>query len=120
MTEIITLLQRRQCLYTSESVPPKGCVPWGESVAPMEGIDHNYCNTLLLPVLVPVPAAPPPLGMAAGRILFGYNNTRPEIEPESSTNIHTHQVNRARNCTHTRAHRVSTGYRVSSGYVIVD
>jgi hypothetical protein len=59
MTETITLLQRRQCLYTSESVPPKGCVPWGESIAPMEGIDHNYCNTLL-PVLVPVPVAPPP------------------------------------------------------------
>jgi hypothetical protein len=60
------------------------------------------------------------LGMAAGRVLFGYNNTRPEIVPETSTNIHTHQANRARNCTRTHAHRVSTGYRVSSGYVIVD
>jgi hypothetical protein len=60
------------------------------------------------------------VGMAAGRILFGYNNTRPEIVPETSTNIHTHQANRARNCTRTHAHRVSTGYRVSSGYVIVD
>jgi hypothetical protein len=60
------------------------------------------------------------IGMAAGQILFGYNNTRPEIVPETSTNIHTHQANRARNCTCTRAHRVSTGYRVSSGYVIVD
>jgi hypothetical protein len=47
------------------------------------------------------------VGMAAGRILFGYNNTRPEIVPETSTNIHTHQANRARNCTRTRAHRVS-------------
>jgi hypothetical protein len=60
------------------------------------------------------------LGMAAGRVLFGYNNTRPEIVPETSTNIHTHQANRARNCTRTHAHRVSTVYRVSSGYVIVD
>jgi hypothetical protein len=60
------------------------------------------------------------VGMAAGRVLFGYNNTRPEIVPETSTNIHTHQANRARNCTRTHAHRVSTGYRVSSGYVIVD
>jgi hypothetical protein len=60
------------------------------------------------------------LGMAAGRILFGYNNTRSEIVPDTSTNIHTHQANRARNCIRTRAHRVSTGYRVSSGYVTVD
>jgi hypothetical protein len=60
------------------------------------------------------------VGMAAGRVLFEYNNTRPEIVPETSTNIHTHQVNRARNYTRTHAHRVSTGYRVSSGYVIVD
>jgi transposase InsO family protein len=60
------------------------------------------------------------VGMAAGRVLFGYNNTRPEIVPETSTNIHTHQAKRARNCTRTHAHRVSTGYRVSSGYVIVD
>jgi hypothetical protein len=60
------------------------------------------------------------VGMAAGRVLFGYNNTRPEIVPETSTNIHTHQANRARNCTRTHAHRVSTGYRVSNGYVIVD
>jgi hypothetical protein len=60
------------------------------------------------------------IGMAAGRVLFGYNNTRPEIVPETSTNIHTHQANRTRNCTRTHAHRVSTGYRVSSGYVIVD
>jgi hypothetical protein len=60
------------------------------------------------------------LGMAAGRILFGYNNTRPKIVPETSTNIHTHQANRARNFTRTRAHRVSTGYRVSNGYVTVD
>jgi hypothetical protein len=63
---------------------------------------------------------PSELGMAAGRILFGYTNTRPEIVPETSTNIHTHQANRARNCTRTRAHRVSTRYRVSSGYVVVD
>jgi hypothetical protein len=60
------------------------------------------------------------VGMTTGRILFGYNNTRPEIVPGTSTNIHTHQANRARNCTRTHAHRVSTGYRVSSGYVIVD
>jgi hypothetical protein len=60
------------------------------------------------------------LGMAAGRVLFGYNNTRPEIVLETSTNIHTYQANRARNCTRTHAHRVSTGYRVSGGYVIVD
>jgi hypothetical protein len=58
--------------------------------------------------------------MAAGRILFGYNNTQPEIVPEICTNIDTHQANRARNCTRTRTHRVSTGYRVSSGYVTVD
>jgi hypothetical protein len=58
--------------------------------------------------------------MAAGRILFGYNNTRPEIVSEICTNIDTHQANRARNCIRTRAHRVSTGYRVSSGYVTVD
>jgi hypothetical protein len=62
-----------------------------------------------------------PVEMAAGRVLFGYNNnTRPEIVPEASTNIHTHQANRARNCTRTHSHRVSTEYRVSSGYVIVD
>jgi hypothetical protein len=60
------------------------------------------------------------VGMTVGRILFGYNNTQPEIIPEASTNIHTHQTNRARNCTCSRVHRVSTGYRVSSGYVIVD
>jgi hypothetical protein len=60
------------------------------------------------------------LGMAAGQILSRYNNIRPEIVPETSTNIHTQQANRARNCTRTRAHRVSTGYRVSSGYVTVD
>jgi hypothetical protein len=60
------------------------------------------------------------VGMAAGRVLFGYNNTRPEIVPETSTNIHTHQANQARNYTRTHTHQVSTGYRVSSGYVIVD
>jgi hypothetical protein len=60
------------------------------------------------------------LGMAAGRILFGYNNTQPKIVPKTSTNIHTHQANRSRNCTCTHAHRVSTGYRVSSGYVTID
>jgi hypothetical protein len=58
--------------------------------------------------------------MAAGRILFGYNNTRLEIVPDTSTNIHTHQANRVRNCTRTRVHWVSIGYRVSNGYVIVD
>jgi hypothetical protein len=62
----------------------------------------------------------PGLGMAAGRVLFGYNNTQPKNVPETSTNIHTHQVNWARNCTHTHAHRVFTGYRVSSGYAIID
>jgi hypothetical protein len=56
------------------------------------------------------------LGMTAGRILFGYNNIRSEIVLETCT----HQANQARNCTCTRAHRVSTGYRVSSGYVIVN
>jgi hypothetical protein len=62
----------------------------------------------------------PQLGMAACRILFGYNNIQPEIVPETSTNIHTHQANRARNCTRTHANRVSTEYRLSGGYVIVD
>jgi hypothetical protein len=62
----------------------------------------------------------PPVGMTVGRILFGYHNTRPEILPDTSTNIHTHQANQARNGTRTHAHRVSTGYRVSSGYVTVD
>jgi hypothetical protein len=46
--------------------------------------------------------------MAAGRVVVGYNNTRPDIVPETSTNIHTRQVNRARNCT--RVHRVPGGY----------
>jgi hypothetical protein len=47
------------------------------------------------------------LGMAAGQILCGYNNTRPKIVLETSTNIHTHQANRMRNCTRTHVHRVS-------------
>jgi hypothetical protein len=79
---------------------------------------HTHIYIVNLPKALPFSRAE--VGMAAGRILFGYNNTRLEIVPETSTNIHTHQANRARNCTRTRAHRVSTGYRVSSGYVIVD
>jgi hypothetical protein len=38
------------------------------------------------------------------------------IIPDPYTNIHTHQVNRVKNWTRTRTHRVSVGYRVSSGY----
>jgi hypothetical protein len=56
------------------------------------------------------------LGMAAGRVVFGSDNTRPDIIPDPYTNIHTHQVNRVQNWTRTRTHRVSVGYRVSGGY----
>jgi hypothetical protein len=35
--------------------------------------------------------------MAAGRVVFGYDNTRPDIIPDPYTNIHTHQVNRVKN-----------------------
>jgi hypothetical protein len=59
------------------------------------------------------------LGMAAGRVVFGYDNTRPYIIPDHYTNIHTHQVNRVKKWTHTRTHRVSVAYRVSSGYATV-
>jgi hypothetical protein len=52
--------------------------------------------------------------MAAGRVVFGSDNTRPDIIPDPYTNIHTHQVNRVKNWT--RTHRVSVGYRVSGGY----
>jgi hypothetical protein len=31
-------IQANQCLL-------KGCVPWRETIAPMEGIEHTYCNT---------------------------------------------------------------------------
>jgi hypothetical protein len=56
------------------------------------------------------------LGMAAGRVVFGSDNTRPDIIPDPYTNIHTHQVNRVKKWTHTHTHRVSVGYRVSDGY----
>jgi hypothetical protein len=56
------------------------------------------------------------VGMAAGRVVFGSDNTRPDIIPDPYTNIHTHQVNRVKNWTRTRTHRVSVGYRVSCGY----
>jgi hypothetical protein len=56
------------------------------------------------------------LGMAAGRVVFGSDNTRPDIIPDPYTNIHTHQVNRVKKWTRTRTHRVSVGYRVSGGY----
>ena len=56
------------------------------------------------------------LGMAAGRVMFGSDNTRPDIIPDPYTNIHTHQVNRVKKWTRTRTHRVSVGYRVSGGY----
>jgi hypothetical protein len=56
------------------------------------------------------------IGMAAGRVVFGSDNTRPDIIPDPYTNIHTHQVNRVKKWTHTRTHRVSVGYRVSGGY----
>jgi hypothetical protein len=46
--------------------------------------------------------------MAAGRVVFGYDNTRPDIMLDSYTNIHTHQVNRVKKWT--RTHRVSGGY----------
>jgi hypothetical protein len=45
--------------------------------------------------------------MAAGRVVFGYDNTRPDIIPDPYTNIHTHQVNRVKKWTRTRIHRVS-------------
>jgi hypothetical protein len=54
--------------------------------------------------------------MAAGRVVFGYDNTRPDIIPDPYTNIHTHQVNRVKN----GLVPVSTGYRVSSGYTTVN
>jgi|UPI000222019A hypothetical protein len=54
--------------------------------------------------------------MAAGRVVFGSDNTRPDIIPDPYTNIHTHQVNRVKKWTRTHTHRVSVGYRVSSGY----
>jgi hypothetical protein len=57
--------------------------------------------------------------MAAGRVVFGYNNTRPEIIPAPYTNIHTHQANLVKKWTRTRAHRVPIGYRVSGGYTAV-
>jgi hypothetical protein len=59
------------------------------------------------------------LGMAAGRVVFGYDNTRPDIIPDAYTNIHTHQVNRVKKWTRTRIHRVFVGYRVSGGYATV-
>jgi hypothetical protein len=55
--------------------------------------------------------------MAAGRVVFGYDNSRPDIIPDPYTNIHTHQVNRVKKWT--RTHRVSVGYRVSGGYATV-
>jgi hypothetical protein len=55
--------------------------------------------------------------MAAGRVVFGYDNTRPDIIPDPYTNIHTHQVNWGKKWT--RTHRVSIGYRVSGGYATV-
>jgi hypothetical protein len=59
------------------------------------------------------------VGMAAGRVVFGYDNTRPDIIPGPYTNIHTHQVNRVKKWTRTRTHRVSVGYWVSGGYATV-
>jgi hypothetical protein len=56
------------------------------------------------------------VGMAAGRVMFGSDNTRPDIIPDPYINIHTHQVNRVKKWTRTRTHRVSVGYRVSGGY----
>ena len=56
------------------------------------------------------------VGMAAGRVMFGSDNTRPDIIPDPYTNIHTHQVNRVKKWTRTHTHRVSVGYRVSGGY----
>jgi hypothetical protein len=55
-----------------------------------------------------------PVGMAAGRVVFGSDNTRPDIIPDPYTNIHTHQVNRVKKWTRTHTHRVSVGYRVSA------
>jgi hypothetical protein len=54
--------------------------------------------------------------MAAGRVVFGSDNIRPDIIPDPYTNIHTHQVNRVKKWTRTRTNRVSVGYRVSGGY----
>jgi hypothetical protein len=49
------------------------------------------------------------VGMAAGRVVFGYDNTRLDIIADPYTNIHTHQINRVKKWTHTRTHRVSVG-----------
>jgi hypothetical protein len=59
------------------------------------------------------------VGMAAGRVVFGYDNTRPDIIPSPYTNIHTHKVNQVKKWTPTRTHRVSIGYWVSGGYATV-
>jgi hypothetical protein len=56
------------------------------------------------------------VGMAAGRVVFGSDNTRPDIIPDPYTNIHTHQVNRVKKWTRTRTHRVSVGYPVDLGF----
>jgi hypothetical protein len=61
------------------------------------------------PLLMPELYLPFHLGMAAGRIMFGYSNTRPDVVTESSTNIHIHQANRTRNYTRIRTHRVPSG-----------
>jgi hypothetical protein len=58
----------------------------------------------------------PLLGMAAGRVVFGSDNTWSDIIPDPYTNMYTHQVNRVKKWIRTRTHRVSVGYRVSGGY----
>jgi hypothetical protein len=67
----------------------------------------------------PSPSRDSRVGMAAGRVVFGYDNTRPDIIPGPYTNIHIHQVNRVKKWTRTRIHRVSVGYRVYGGYATI-
>jgi hypothetical protein len=50
--------------------------------------------------------------MAAGRVVLGYDNTRPDIIPDPYTNIHTHQVNRIKNGP------VPIGYPSGIGYPV--
>jgi hypothetical protein len=52
--------------------------------------------------------------MAAGRVVFGSDNTRPDIIPDPYTNIHIHQVNRVKKWTVP----VPTGYPSGIGYPV--
>jgi hypothetical protein len=54
------------------------------------------------------------VGMAAGRVVFGYDNTRSDIISGPYTNIHTHQVNRVKN----GPVPIPTGYTSGIGYPV--